>query len=197
MAKDRPRQRTARRFEPAHEALENRQLLSLNLAMQGQPQQMQGTATAPLDLASFSFSTGSITDYSASISWGDSTSSAGVLYEAANGQATVVGSHTYVAKGTDTVTVTVTGDGNTGPRSTSSTRRSPLQPSRLRRTSGSPIAEPSRISPTSTPARPPPSSRLRSPGATAALAAERSSPTAMAPSPSTAPTPIPARARTT
>ena len=84
--------------------------------MIGQAQVMEGVATAPRSLASFSFSTtGSVTDYTASISWGDGTTSAGQINEGASGVGTVVGSHNYTSFGTEMVSVTVTGDGNTKP----------------------------------------------------------------------------------
>src|SRR5207245_7598911 len=51
-----------------------------------------------------------LTDYSASIDWGDSSSSAGTISLSA-GVFTVNGSHTYAEEGTKTVTVTLSHDG--------------------------------------------------------------------------------------
>jgi hypothetical protein len=121
MANDRRvrRRRTRRQFWPTHDQLEKRRLMSLNVTMLSQAPLMDGVGSPTLDLASFSFSTTqSITSYSASISWGDGTTSSGQLYETMIGTAVVVGSHTYGAVGTESISVTVSGDGNTGSGTT-------------------------------------------------------------------------------
>ena len=60
-------------------------------------------------------------DYTATIKWGDGTTSPGTVSPASGNSLNVSGSHTYLSAGTDTVTVTVVDDGNTStPGSTAS-----------------------------------------------------------------------------
>jgi hypothetical protein len=49
-------------------------------------------------------------DLTASINWGDGTTTAGTVMQGSNGTFTVNGMHTYAASGTDTVTVTLADD---------------------------------------------------------------------------------------
>jgi hypothetical protein len=62
-------------------------------------------------------------DFTASIAWGDGTSSAGKV-SGSNGTFTVTGSHTYAAAGTDAVAVTLTDD---APGSAKATANSTAQ----------------------------------------------------------------------
>lgn len=59
-------------------------------------------------------------EYTASIEWGDSTSSAGTV-SGSNGNITVSGCHAYAEEGSDTIKVTITDTDNTGNAATVST----------------------------------------------------------------------------
>lgn len=80
--------------------------------------QEQGVSTGSQVLASFTFDSGSLTDYSAEITWGDGTSSVGQITAASGGGGNVTGSHTYTAAGSDVIGVTVAGDSEVGAGST-------------------------------------------------------------------------------
>jgi hypothetical protein len=105
------RRRSVRRFLPAFQPLEERQLLSINLSTINQPQAVEGTDTGSLNLASFSFTTGTVADYTASIAWGDGSSSWGFIVPGAGNTANVVADHAYATAGSDTINVKVAGDG--------------------------------------------------------------------------------------
>src|SRR5438132_10055972 len=69
---------------------------------------VEGVASASQTVATFTDPGGAevLGDYSASIDWGDSSSSAGTISLSA-GVFTVKGSHTYAEEGTKTITVTL------------------------------------------------------------------------------------------
>ena len=105
------RRRRDRAFVPKFpEHLEQRQLLAINLTMLSVPAATEARSTGVEALASFSFSTGALGDYSAVINWGDGTSSAAIIQPGAAGVGSVTGSHVYAETGSDTLSVTVTGD---------------------------------------------------------------------------------------
>src|SRR5207253_3173108 len=72
---------------------------------------VEGAASASQTVATFTDPGGAevLGDYSASIDWGDSSSSAGTISLSA-GVFTVTGSHTYAEEGTKTITVTLSHD---------------------------------------------------------------------------------------
>src|SRR5207302_2931331 len=73
---------------------------------------VDGGASASQTVATFTDPGGAevLGDYSASIDWGDLSSSAGTISLSA-GVFTVKGSHTYAEEGTKTITVTLSHDG--------------------------------------------------------------------------------------
>src|SRR5207249_543336 len=74
----------------------------------------EGTSTGNVVVATFSDANpGDHTaDFSATINWGDTTSSSGtVTYDAATGTYSVSGSHTYSDEGTFAVSVSIVDDG--------------------------------------------------------------------------------------
>jgi PKD domain len=73
-------------------------------------------------LASFTDAdpSGSVTDYSATINWGDQTSSAGTVTASGTGGFVVSGSHVYAEEGSYAVTVTVSDAGGANATTTSS-----------------------------------------------------------------------------
>jgi PKD repeat protein len=77
--------------------------------------QIEGASPGSVALAKFddSFTSAPASDFTASIDWGDTSSSAGSVSGSAGGPFTVSGSHTYADEGTYTVKVTLTDD-NTG-----------------------------------------------------------------------------------
>jgi len=60
-------------------------------------------------------------EYSASINWGDGSSSAGTIVKTADGEFDVLGSHTYAEEGTSPVTVTITDTDNPDNSATATT----------------------------------------------------------------------------
>ncbi len=84
---------------------------------------VEGAATGAQTVATFKDPGGAeaLTDYSASISWGDGgAASAGTItYNAGTSVFTVQGSHTYAAEGSDTITVTIKHDATAGVTATS------------------------------------------------------------------------------
>jgi hypothetical protein len=100
--------------------LEERTLLSITVTVFANPPGTEG-ALVQRTVANVRYSTGSASDYTASINWGDGTiTSAPVLPGNVGntvsqlGTGHVNGSHTYLEEGTYTVAVTVTGDGQSG-----------------------------------------------------------------------------------
>ena len=63
---------------------------------------------------------GTVSDYSATINWGDGASSAGTVSSGGGGQFAVSGSHTYAALGPHTVTVTIADVGGSTAAATTS-----------------------------------------------------------------------------
>jgi N-acetylneuraminic acid mutarotase len=83
---------------------------------------IEGGAFSGLKLAGFRDADQNLTAsmYSATISWGDTTSSSGLVTSDGSGGYTVTGSHTYVEKGTFSITVQISDlDGGTTSVSTS------------------------------------------------------------------------------
>ncbi len=115
---------------------------------------------------------GTASDYSATITWGDGTSSAAtIVYDSAHSRFDVNGTHTYADEGTYGLAVALADSGARAPGSASS-GRSPTPRSRSRRRPSRPRSGPRsparwRPSPTRTRAPRPTISRRRSPGATA------------------------------
>jgi hypothetical protein len=94
------------------QVLENRELLSLNLTMLPPPAPIEGQDTGTQNLATFTFSTGALGDYSATIQWGDGSSSAATVQAASGGGGTISGHHAYAEEGPFSLSVTVQGDGS-------------------------------------------------------------------------------------
>jgi len=89
-----------------------------------------GTPLANVAVATFTdpSGVGPFSNYSADVAWGDGTSSAGTIsFNAANGTFTVSGSHTYVAPGSDPVSVTIHRQGSLDAMATSFAVVSPQQ----------------------------------------------------------------------
>jgi hypothetical protein len=80
----------------------------------------EGSASSSQTVATFTDPDPNSTasEYSATIDWGDSSSSAGTITGATGGPFTVSGSHTYAEEGTYDVTVTITDIDNTGNNAT-------------------------------------------------------------------------------
>ena len=76
--------------------------------------------------ASFTFTDGNpgstTADFTATITWGDGTTSAGTVSGPTGGSFTVAGSHTYAEEGSNTVTVTVQDDGGSTTSSTATAK---------------------------------------------------------------------------
>jgi streptogramin lyase len=88
-----------------------------------------GRTVKPIEGVSFSNTVASFTDanpfdsasdYAATITWGDGSSSAGVIVHVSGGQYNVTGTHTYAEEGTDTISVLITDEG-TNPVTATST----------------------------------------------------------------------------
>jgi streptogramin lyase len=88
-----------------------------------------GRTIKPIEGVSFSNTVASFTDanpfdsasdYAATITWGDGSSSAGVIVHVSGGQYNVTGTHTYAEEGTDTISVLITDEG-TNPVTATST----------------------------------------------------------------------------
>src|SRR5579883_543113 len=75
----RPRRRRPTSFIPEGLCLEERCLLSINLTMNPIGTQQEGVPIGSQVLASFTFDSGTLTDYSAEITWGDGTAAIGQI----------------------------------------------------------------------------------------------------------------------
>ena len=69
-------------------------------------------------LATFTFTQGALSNYTATINWGDGTNSPGTISAGSGGGGIVSGNHAYAAQGTDVLGVTVTGESTNGSGST-------------------------------------------------------------------------------
>jgi hypothetical protein len=103
-------------FQPLLEQLERRDVPTINVSV------LQGL-TAPVGqplnnspVATFQDPTGgtSANPFQAAIEWGDGGSSSGTIQPGSNGTDTVLGTYTYAAPGSFPLSVTVTGNGDSG-----------------------------------------------------------------------------------
>jgi hypothetical protein len=88
----------------------------------------EGQSTGSQPVATFTDSGGpeALTDYQASINWGDNSSSPGTITANGDGSFTVSGSHTYAEEGTPAITVTVHHD--TAPDATTTSTANVADP---------------------------------------------------------------------
>src|SRR6266404_5867455 len=87
------------RVYPAVEVLEKRWLMSFTLQTLNPPLAIEGASTGNQTLGSFTFDTGVIGDYGATINWGDSNSTPATLVPGNGNSGSIVGSHTYAEEG--------------------------------------------------------------------------------------------------
>ncbi|MFI5455634.1 MAG: Ig-like domain-containing protein [Isosphaerales bacterium] len=100
-------------MRPEIECLERKQLLAISLSMLSPPAATEQIAIGSASLASFTFSAGKLADYGVTISWGDGTTSPGIIQAGTGGGGIVSGNHVYTQAGSDTISITVSGDSST------------------------------------------------------------------------------------
>ena len=88
----RPRRTARRALRPMICGLEGRSLLTVDLTMLPPPTPTAGQDFTA-DLGTFTFTDGSIGDYTATIDWGDGTADTGVITPNADGSGTISGEH--------------------------------------------------------------------------------------------------------
>lgn len=107
-------------FRAEVQSLEDRKLMTLSVTMLPDPGVSAGQDPTNQQVASFQFTNGAVGDYTATIDWGDGSSSLGLITpDSSPGQAFVSGAHSYASPGPETVSVGVNGDGDDGVNSTS------------------------------------------------------------------------------
>ncbi len=107
-------------FRAEVQSLEDRKLMTLSVTMLPDPGVSAGQDPSTQQVASFQFTKGAVGDYTATIDWGDGSSSLALITpDSSPGRAFVSGAHSYASPGPETVSVGVNGDGDDGVNSTS------------------------------------------------------------------------------
>ena len=100
------------------ETLESRWLMAVNVRLANLPAATAGSGTGSVTLGTFHYTSGALTDNTATISWGDESAPTTGSISGTGGTGTITGSHTYHSAGAFTVSVTVSGTAGSGTATT-------------------------------------------------------------------------------